>query len=123
MFFRITEVKVLFFFRINSILSKFTFLLRAFVRLQITSQRICEAAAYTARSAGYFRLCSHDTFCGVTAAVASNRTLSAGILFVIILHIHTLTSHFQASVPSQNTRIPTTNTGFLQLGISHCIFV
>jgi hypothetical protein len=39
---------------------------------------LASAAADTKRSAGYFRSCSHVTFCGVTAAVAPNRALSAG---------------------------------------------
>jgi hypothetical protein len=50
-------------------------------RLHLTWRRLGAAAADTKRSAGYFLSCSHETFCGVTAAVAPNRLLAAGILF------------------------------------------
>ena len=46
-------------------------------------QRLGAAAADTARSAGYFRSCSHVIFCGVTAAVAPNRTLAAATIVVL----------------------------------------
>ena len=48
----------------------------------LTWRRLGAAAAFTKRSAGYFRSCSHVTFCGVTAAVAPNRSLAAGVLVV-----------------------------------------
>ena len=49
--------------------------------LPTTGGRLGAAAAFTKRSAGNFRSCSHGTFCGVTAAVAPNRSLCVVFLF------------------------------------------
>jgi len=38
-------------------------------------RRLGAAAAFTARSAGYFRSCSHCRFCGTNAAISQNRPL------------------------------------------------
>jgi hypothetical protein len=51
--------------------------------LQITPQRLGEAAAYTNFHAGDRRSISHYLFRGATAAVAPNRKLHAGILSLI----------------------------------------
>jgi len=48
-------------------------------RLQPTERRLGEAAASTNGYAGYYRSNPPQTFCGVTAAVAPNRVLAAGI--------------------------------------------
>jgi len=45
--------------------------------LPTTFRRLGAAAADTKRSASYFRSCPHYTFCGVTAALAPSRALSA----------------------------------------------
>jgi len=48
-------------------------------RLHTTSERLGAAAAYTTVYAGYKRSFSHCLFRGVSAAVAPNRQLAAGI--------------------------------------------
>jgi len=50
--------------------------------LLITFWRLGAAAASTAVYAGDKRSSLHCLFCGVTAAVAPNRQLSAGIIFL-----------------------------------------
>jgi hypothetical protein len=47
--------------------------------LQATSQRLGEAAAYTTFAREYYLSISHVTFMRVTAAVAPNRSLAAGV--------------------------------------------
>jgi hypothetical protein len=55
---------------------------RTLARLHTTSQRLGAAAASTNVYAGYKISITHGTFRGVTAAVAPNRKLYAGIVVI-----------------------------------------
>ena len=50
--------------------------------------RLGAAAADTKRTAGYFRSIPHDTFSGVTAAVAPNRSLYAVFIYLSLSNLH-----------------------------------
>ena len=52
--------------------------------LRATWWRLGAAAASTTLRAGDKRSITHKNFCGVTAAVAPNRSLSAGILLLLV---------------------------------------
>jgi len=63
------------------------FVYNALATLQPTSERLGTAATFTTVHAGYKRSFSHCRFCGITAAVAPNRQLYAGLYSLINLKI------------------------------------